>query len=64
MQEIILKIRYFERGQSKIFKNVNFIFSFEPSPFNSQSFNIKNKKGLELVTSRSSGYETSAQKFP
>ena len=24
---------------------------------------IKNKKGLELVTSRSSGYETSSEKF-
>ena len=32
MQEIILKIRYFERGLSKTFKKVNF-FSFEPSPF-------------------------------
>ena len=25
---------------------------------------IKNKKGLELVTSRSSGHETSSEKFP
>ena len=24
---------------------------------------IKNKRGLELVTSRSSGYETSSEKF-
>ena len=31
--KIILKIRYFERGLSKTFKKVNFIFSFEPSPF-------------------------------
>ena len=28
-----LKIRYFERGLSKSLKKVNFIFSFEPSPF-------------------------------
>ena len=27
------KIRYFERGLSKTFEKVNFIFSFEPSPF-------------------------------
>ena len=34
MQEILLKIRYFERGLSKsLKKKVNFIFSFEPSPF-------------------------------
>ena len=33
MQEIILKIRYFERGLSKSLKKVNFIFSFEPSHF-------------------------------
>ena len=38
MQEIILKIRYFERGLSKSLKKVNFIFSFEPSPFNGQSY--------------------------
>ena len=25
---------------------------------------IKNKRGLELVISRSSGYETSSEKFP
>ena len=30
---IFLKIRYLERGWSKIFKKVNFIFSFQPSPF-------------------------------
>ena len=43
MQEILLKIRYFERELSKSLKRVNFIFSFEPSPF------IKNNRGLELV---------------
>ena len=30
MQGIILQIRYFQRELSKSFKNVNFIFSFEP----------------------------------
>ena len=33
MQEIVLKARYFERGLSKRLKKGNFIFSFEPSPF-------------------------------
>ena len=32
MQEIILKIKYFERGLSKSLEIVNFIVSFEPSP--------------------------------
>ena len=43
MQEIRLKIRYFEKGLSKTFKKVNFDFSFEPSPFNRQSY--KKQKG-------------------
>ena len=33
MHEIILKVRYFERGLSKSLKQGNFIFSFERSPF-------------------------------
>ena len=33
MVEIPLKIRYFQRGLSKSLKKLNFIFSFEPSPF-------------------------------
>ena len=32
-QEILLKIKYFERGLSKSLEKVKFIFSFEPSPF-------------------------------
>ena len=31
MQEILLKIRYTERGLSKTFLKVNFVFSFKPS---------------------------------
>ena len=42
MQEILLKIRYFDRGLSKSLKKVNFIFSFEPSPFGS---NYQKQKG-------------------
>ena len=33
MEEILLKIRYFEGGLLKSFKKVNVIFSFKPSPF-------------------------------
>ena len=33
MQEILLKIRHFERELSRGLKKVNFIFSFVPSPF-------------------------------
>ena len=33
MQEVLLKVRYFERGLSKTPKKVNFIFSSETSPF-------------------------------
>ena len=33
MQEVPLKIRYFERGLSEDLKKVTFIFAFEPSPF-------------------------------
>ena len=61
MQEIVLKVRHFERGLSKSLKKGNFIFTFEPSSFNGLIY--KNKRGLELETSRSSGYETSSEKF-
>ena len=38
MQEILLKIRFFEKGLSKSFKKVNFIFFLNPGPFNGQSY--------------------------
>ena len=38
MQEILLKIRYFEKGLSKSLKKVNFIFLSNPVPFNGQSY--------------------------
>ena len=38
MQEILLKTIYLERRLSKSLKKVNFFFSFEPSPFNGQSY--------------------------
>ena len=38
MQEILLKIRYFERRLSKTLTKVNFIFLSNPVPFNGQSY--------------------------
>ena len=61
MREIILKIKYFERGLSKTLKKVNYFF------FRTQSLLmdkvIKHNRGLELVTSCSSGHEASSEKF-
>ena len=37
MQEIVLKVRYFERGLSKSLKKVNFFF-FNRVPFNGQNY--------------------------
>ena len=61
MQRIILKVKYFERGLSKNLKKVTSFFLLNPVPFNRQ--NYQNKRGLELVTSRYSGYEASSEKF-
>ena len=51
MQEILLKTRYFESGLSKtstLFSLANQVLMYKV---------IKNKRGLELVTRRSSVYE-------
>ena len=62
MQEIILKIGYFERGLSKSLKKVNIYFFFWTQSLLMDKV-IKIKKGLELVTSCSLGYKTSTEKF-
>ena len=36
MQEIVLKIRYFERGLSENLKKVNFFFVLSPIPLDEQ----------------------------
>ena len=56
-QEIILKVSYFEKD----FKKLTSFFLLNPVPFNEQSY--KNKRGLGLVTSHTSGYKTSLEKF-
>ena len=38
MQEILLKVRYFERALSKGLEKGNFIFLLSPVPFNSQNY--------------------------
>ena len=38
MQEIILKIRYFERGLSKNLNKLTLFFLLSPVPFNGQSY--------------------------
>ena len=38
MQEIILKVRYFERGLSKSLKKVTSFFLSNPVPFNRQNY--------------------------
>ena len=42
MQQIILKVRYFERRLSKRLQKGNFIFSFEPTPI--QQTNLSKTK--------------------
>ena len=52
------KIKNFERWLSKTFKKITLFLLSNPVPFNGQS-----SRSLELVTCRSSGYETSSQKI-
>ena len=61
MKEIIFKIRYFERGLSKSLKKLT-LFFFEIQTLLMDKV-IKSKRDPELVTSRSSGYETSSEIF-
>ena len=43
MQEILVKIRYFERGLSKAFQKVNFLSN--PVPFNGQNYQKQKGSG-------------------
>ena len=45
MQEILLKIRYFEQGLSKTFKRVTLIFLLNPALFNGQSYKKQKRPG-------------------
>ena len=61
MQEILLKIGCWKKGCQKALKKLTLFFLLNAVPFNGQI--IKNKRGLELVVSRSSGYKRNSQKF-
>ena len=58
--KIPFKNKIFWEDYQKPLQKLTFFF-FKPSPFN--RLVIKNKRGLEQATSRSSGYEISSQKF-
>ena len=45
MQQILVKLRYFEIGFSKTFKNINFIVSSNPVSFNGQSYQKQKSPG-------------------
>ena len=45
MEEIILKVRYFERGLSKSHKKVTFFFVSNPVPFARQNYRKQKKPG-------------------
>ena len=45
MHEIVLKIRYFEKGLSKSLTKVNFFFLSNPIPFNKRDY--EKQKGPE-----------------
>ena len=53
---------YFQKGLSKSLKKGKFYFSFRTQPLFMDKV-IKKKRSQELVTSYSSGYETSSEKF-
>ena len=61
MQEILLKIRYFERGLSKSLKKLTLFFLINPVPFNEQNYQKQNGPGTS--DQFSSGYKTSSEKF-
>ena len=45
MLEILLKIKYFERGLSKRFKKLTSFFLLNPVPFNGQSYQKQKGSG-------------------
>ena len=45
MQEILLKIRYFERDYQKALKNLTLFFISNPVPFNGQSYQKQKEPG-------------------
>ena len=63
MQEILLKIRYFERGGSKNLKKNNLIFLLNPVAFSFNGQNYQQQKGPGTIDKLLSGYKTSSEKL-
>ena len=61
MQEILLKVRYFERALSKPLKKSTLFFLPNPVPFNGKRY--QKQKGPGASAQCSSGYKTSSEKF-
>ena len=61
MQEILFKIRYFERGLSKTLKKLTLLFLSNPVPFNGQSY--QKQKGPGTSDQSLFKLKTSSQKF-
>ena len=60
-KKFFLKLDILKEGYQKPLKKLTLFFLSNPVPFNGQSY--EKQKGLELVTSHSSDYKTSLQKF-
>ena len=52
---------FWKKDYQEALKKLTLFFLLNPVAFNGQSY--ENKRSLELVTSWSSGYETSSEKF-
>ena len=61
MQEILVKIRYFERGLSKILRKLTLFFLSKPVSSNGQSYQKQNQPGTSEQLS--SGYKLSSETF-
>ena len=62
MQEILLKIRYFERRLSKALKKLTLFFLSNPDPFNAQSY--QKQKWLETGDQLLFGLQNKFRKIP
>ena len=57
----IQKKYVFKEDYQNVFTKIALVFLFKPVPFNGQDY--ENKRDLEIVTSCSSSYKTSSEKF-
>ena len=62
MQEILLKIRYFERGLSKSLKKLTLFFLLNPFPFDGQGY--QKQKGPETSDQSLFGLQNKFREMP